>query len=105
MQPSSIFRVIVFACATIAIASVSAFAAETLVWRIGTFDYSSNEFRSQGIDYSDPKQDPVYRVGQSNDSEDWWRFQPGPANGMTGWREHPFTVLFDVKPTPRARYG
>ena len=95
---------IVLASATLAIASVSAFAAETLVWRIGTFDYSSNEFRSQGIDYSDPKQDPLYHVGQSKDSEDWWRFQPGPANGMTGGREHPFTVLFDLKQPPSGVY-
>ena len=82
-----------------------AFAADTLVWRIGTFDYSSSEFRSQGIDYSDPKQAPTYRVGQSKDSEDWWRFQPGPANGMTGGREHPFTVLFDLKQPPRGVYN
>src|ERR1700690_3927850 len=104
MRPSPTFRVIVFACATIAIVSVNAFAAETLVWRIGTFDYSSNEFRSQGIDYSDPKLNPVYHVGQSKDSEDWWRFQPGPANGMTGGREQPFTVLFDIKQPPRGVY-
>ena len=84
--------------------TLPAFAGGTLIWRIGTFDYSSNEFRSQGIDYADPKQDPVYRVGHSKDSEDWWRFQPGPANGMTGGREHPFTVLFDIKQPPRGVY-
>jgi alpha-mannosidase len=87
----------------IVIVPAPAFAAETLVWRIGAFDYSSSEFRSQSIDYSDPKQSPTYRVGHSKDSEDWWRFQPGPANGMTGGREHPFNVLFDLK-QPRGVY-
>jgi hypothetical protein len=102
MEYGSTYRRVVLAL-TIAIAIVPAFCAESLVWRIGRFDYSSSEFRSQGIDYSDPKQDPVYRVGQSQDS-DWWRFQPGPANGMTGGREHPFTILFDLKQPPRGVY-
>jgi alpha-mannosidase len=82
----------------------SARANERPIWQIGVFDHSSNEFRSQGIDYSDPKQDPVYRVGTSKDSHDWQRFQPGPANGMTGGREHPFTVVFDLKDKPRGVY-
>jgi alpha-mannosidase len=83
------------------LAGVSAFAQERLIWRIGTFDHSSGEFRTKSDDYSDPKFDPVYRVGTSpidtkKDSEDWQRFQPGPANGMAGGREHPFTILFDL---------
>src|SRR6202142_2583049 len=95
-------RMIFLACVMIVIGlmvigPIPAFAVEALVWRIGSFDHSSSEFRSQGIDYSDPKQAPIYRVGQSKDSEDWWRFQPGPANGMTGGHDHPFTVLFDIK--------
>lgn len=76
------------------------FAAEKTVWRIGTFNQSSGEFKSQNINYNDPKQDPVYRVGQSRDSADWQRFQPGPANGMTGGREHPFTVIFSLPEKP-----
>ncbi len=98
------FRIVFLACLMPGIGLAQAFAADTLVWRIGTFDYSSSEFRSQGIDYSDPRQAPSYRIGQSKDSEDWWRFQPGPANGMTGGREHPFTVLFDLKQPPRGLY-
>ena len=90
--------------AAFTLGTMPAFAAGSLVWRIGTFDHSSQEFRSQGIDYSDPKLDPVYRVGQSKESQDWWRFQPGPANGMAGGREHPFTVLFDLKQPPRGVY-
>ncbi len=79
-------------------------AQERTVWQIGVFDGSSSEFRSQGIDYSDPKSDPVYRVGESKDSTDWWRFQPGPANGMAGGRLHPFTILFDLKEKPAGLY-
>jgi hypothetical protein len=77
---------------------------EKAVWQIGVFDHSSNEFRDRGVNYFDPKDDPVYRVGQSADSQDWQRFQPGPANGMAGGRPHPFTVLFELKDPPRGVY-
>ena len=86
------------------VATLHAYAVERQVWQIGVFDHSSNEFRSQGINYSDAKEDPVYRVGKSKDSEDWQRFQPGPANGMAGGREHPFTVVFDFLDAPRGVY-
>jgi alpha-mannosidase len=86
------------------VVTLHAHAAEKQVWQIGVFDHSSNEFRSQGINYSDLKDDPVYRVGHSKDSEDWQRFQAGPANGMAGGREHPFTVIFDLKDAPRGVY-
>ncbi|MBZ5666225.1 MAG: hypothetical protein LAO30_16645 [Acidobacteriia bacterium] len=75
---------------------VSSFAQERVIWRIGAFDHASGEFRAKSDDYSNPKFDPVYRVGKSKDSEDWQRFHPGPANGMAGGREHPFTILFDL---------
>jgi alpha-mannosidase len=77
-------------------ASISAFAQERTIWRIGAFDHASGEFLAKSADYSNPKFDPVYRVGRSSDDEDWQRFQPGPANGMAGGREHPFTILFDL---------
>ncbi|MGA9495456.1 MAG: glycosyl hydrolase-related protein [Terriglobales bacterium] len=85
----------------LAIASAYGFAQERVIWRIGTFDQASGEFRAKSDDYSNPKFDAVYRVGTSlidpkKDSEDWQRFQPGPANGMAGGREHPFTILFDL---------
>ncbi len=83
------------------IACVSGFAQEPMIWRIGTFDHSSGEFRANSEDYGNPKFDPVYHVGANpidtkKDSEDWQRFQPGPANGMAGGREHPFTIVFDL---------
>ena len=77
-------------------AGISGFAQERVIWSIGTFDHASGEFRAKSDDYSDPRLDPVYRVGKSKDGEDWQRFQPGPANGMAGGREHPFTILFDL---------
>src|SRR5258708_15768194 len=80
------------------------FAADHPVWKIGSFDFSSGEFRSQDIDYADPKSDPVFVVGQSSE-KDWYRFQPGPANGMTGARLHPFTVRFSLHNTPRGVYN
>jgi hypothetical protein len=94
----------VFAAAALCMAlAAGARAAERKVWQIGEFDRSSHEFRSEGIDYADPASDPVFRVGTSKES-DWYRFQPGPANGMTGGREHPFTILFPVEGTPRGVY-
>jgi hypothetical protein len=84
------------------LAGISGFAQERVIWRIGTFDHASGEFfRAKSDDYSDPRFDPVYRVGKSpidtkKDAEDWQRFQPGPANGMAGGREHPFSILFDL---------
>ena len=76
--------------------SISAFAQERTIWRIGMFDHASGEFLAKSGDYSNPKFDPVYRVGKSSDNQDWQRFQPGPANGMAGGRDHPFTILFDL---------
>ena len=79
-------------------------AQEKTIWEIGKFDVSSGEFRSQGIDYSKKESDTVYRVGKSKDSEDWPRFQPGPANGMVGGRLHPFTILFTLPEKPKGVY-
>jgi hypothetical protein len=81
----------------------SSYGQERALWQIGIFDRSSNEFRNAGIDYADPKSDPVYRIGQSKE-EDWPRLQPGQANGMAGGRLHPFTILFSLGEKPRGVY-
>src|SRR5260370_38686945 len=78
---------------TSVILTAAAHATEKTLWKIGTFDGSSGEFKSQDINYSDPKSDPVFVVGQGRD-KDWDRFQPGPANGIAVGRLHPFTVKF-----------
>jgi alpha-mannosidase len=83
--------------------NLAASAQSRSVWKIGTFDRSSGEFRSQNIDYANPKSDPVFIVGKSTD-QDWYSFQPGPANGMTGGRSHPFTIRFKIAEPPRGVY-
>ncbi|ABF39649.1 glycosyl hydrolases 38-like protein [Candidatus Koribacter versatilis Ellin345] len=78
-------------------------AQEQSIWKLGTFNHSSGEFRDQGIDHADPKSDLTFVVGHNKDS-DWYRFQPGPANGMTGGRVHPYTLKFALKDAPRGVY-
>lgn len=90
------------------LALVSAAAAASaqpphVLWQIGRFDDSSQEFRSQGVDYTSTSSDAVYTVGASHDS-DWIRFQPGQANAQTGGRLHPFTVRFTLDQQPRGLY-
>src|SRR3984893_3951666 len=81
----------------------AAHATKKALWKIGVFDGSSGEFKSQDIDYADPKSDPMFVVGQSSD-KDWYRFQPGPANGIAGGRLHPFTVKFVLNESPLGLY-
>ncbi len=100
----AIRKVSVAALLLVATLTAAAHATEKTLWKIGTFDGSSGEFKShQDINYSDPKSDPVFVIGQSSD-KDWYRFQPGPANGMTGGREHPFTLKFVLNDAPVGVY-
>jgi len=71
-----------------------------VIWQIGKLDHSSEEFKNGGVDYANPKDDAIFHVGVDHDS-DWPRFQPGPANGTTGGREHPYTILFSLDEPPR----
>src|SRR5260370_34570256 len=81
----------------------SAHVTEKTLVKIGTFDGSSGEFKSQDINYSDPKSDPVFVVGQSRD-KDWYRFQPGPANWIAAGRLHLFTEKFVLADAPLGDY-
>jgi hypothetical protein len=82
------------------------------VWQIGKFNASSSEFNSGSdpitglptIDYRDPSQDPVYVVGASTPSKNWFASQPGSADADSGFRPHPFTILFDLPGPPTGRY-
>lgn len=82
------------------------------LWQLGTPDESSGEFshwrdRQTGqrrLNYADPAQNPVFVVGQSEPSRDWFAFQPGTANGMAGFRPHPFTIQFRLDDAPRGRF-
>jgi len=79
------------------------YATDKTLWTIGIFDGSSAEFKSEGINYADAKSDPAFIVGRSTD-KDWYRFQPGPANGIAGGRLHPFTIKFTLNDAPRGVY-
>jgi hypothetical protein len=89
----------------------AAASAETL-WQIGRFDESSAEFSpivdphtgQRRIDYGDADQDPVFIVGRSAPDRDWFSFQPGTANGATGFRAHPFTVQFELAEVREGTY-
>ncbi|MCL5744526.1 MAG: polysaccharide lyase family protein [Acidobacteria bacterium] len=76
-------------------------AQSTVVWQIGTFDESSHEFHSGAA----ATVDPVFTVGQSNPAQDWYSDQPGTANGMAGFRAHPFTVKFELPQAPQGLYS
>lgn len=90
-------------CAQVAVITMFAcvvFSAEPkTVFRIGEFNASSGEFHSHDLDYASPASDIVFEVGKNAD-KDWPRFQPGPANGMTGGRLHPFTIDFNLPDPP-----
>lgn len=75
------------------------------LWQIGSFDGSSVEFAdSHGVDYASPSSDVDYVVGRSA-ARDWQRFQPGPANGLAGARQHPFRIHFDLAGKPGGVYS
>ncbi|MSU61484.1 MAG: hypothetical protein EXS31_03660 [Pedosphaera sp.] len=79
-----------------------------VLWQLGHFDESSAEFSpindpqtgSRRIDYSDASQDPVFVIGVSDPARHWFSYQPGSANGGTGFRRHPFTIQFNLPQQP-----
>jgi alpha-mannosidase len=88
----------------LALGTTVAAAQTQTVWQIGAIDDSSHEFHdSFGVDYASPSSDPVFTVGVST-PKDWLRFQPGPANGLAGGREHPFRINFQLKEKPGGTY-
>jgi hypothetical protein len=54
-------------------------AAEHTLWTIGVEDGSSREF-GRTVRWSDPKDEVVFRVGQSQPAKDWPAMHPGPSN-------------------------
>jgi len=83
-------------------------ARSEILWQIGKPDESSGEFSHwrdpatgrPRLDYGDATQDPVFRVGRDDPARHWFAFQPGPANGAAGFREHPFTIEFELGAVP-----
>lgn len=84
-------------------AAIVAHAQQHTLWQIGKFDYSSQEFRNQGINYANPASNVIYAVGKSN-AKGWIGFQPGPANAIAGGRFHPYTIRFNLQQTPHGLY-
>jgi hypothetical protein len=69
------------------------------VWQIGKFDEASFEFHEGA-----PATDPVFTVGKSDPAQDWYEDQPGTSNGVAGFREHPFTIKFELPQAPKGLY-
>ena len=80
-----------------------AHSEEKTLWRIGPLDKSSGEFKSQGIDFPDPKSDLVFVVGQS-DNRYWYRFSSQARPWMTGHVCTPFKIRFLLPNIPRGVY-
>ncbi len=83
--------------------TISACAQQRILWQIGEFNYSSQEFRTEGVNYNSPKSNVVYTLGKSH-AKDWLGFQPGPVNAIAGGRLHPYRVDFALQQTPRGLY-
>ena len=78
-------------------------AADETIWQIGQFDHSSSELRGR-VDFSNPRDNPVFTVGKSDAAKDWPGAQPGTANAEAGSRAHPYTIVFDLASPPRGAY-
>lgn len=79
-------------------------AASRILWRIGTFDDSSVEFRGK-VDFKNPLTDPVYVVGKSDPEKDWPAFQPASHDDNWGAKAHPLTILFELSQVPQGSYS
>ena len=85
-------------------------ARADILWQVGRPDESSADFAHwrdpatgrARIQYSDPSQDPVFRVGVDDPAQRWFAFQPGDANGVAGHRRHPFTLVFELPAPPES---
>ena len=84
---------------------VPAHGATRTLWRIGSFDRSSREFKAEfdSSTFGEGHSHLLHRVGRSEE-KDWPGFHPGSANGVAGGREHPYTVVFSLKSPPRGTF-
>jgi hypothetical protein len=78
-------------------------AAERTVWTIGVEDGSSREF-GRAVRWSDPKDEVVFRVGQSQPAKDWPAMHPGPSNAAANGQPRAYTIVFHVEGRPAASY-
>lgn len=98
--------VLLLAFALIAITH-SSFATAITVWQIGSFDKSHAEFAISpnfGAYTSDFPKDVTFHPTTDKPAKNWPFIHPGPIDGWSGSRMHPFTILFDLKSEPAGTY-
>ena len=99
-------RIIWVILAILALA-LSANAEEHVVWQIGDFDNSYDEF---GVphDYSaywgQFRRNRTFRIGQSDPKANWPFIHPGPNDAWVRHREQPFTIVFNLPEQPAGTF-
>src|SRR5215472_5503593 len=76
-------------------------ADSQVVWQIGKFGPSSDEF-TQGplFNFQTPKAPGIYIINKSTPEKDWPAFQPGSANASAGSHPYRYTIQFDLPDAP-----
>jgi hypothetical protein len=75
---------------------------KSVVWRIGEFDQTSQEF-GHNFDLESENFRPIFIVGQSK-TEDWPAWQTTGVNGIGGAHTTPYTVVFNLPNSPARNY-
>ncbi len=86
------------------LSALPAGAAERALWTIGIENGSSREFGRQ-VNFADPRDEVVFRVGVSRDPADWPASHPGSSNAGAGARPHTYTIVFNLEDRPAAGYA
>ncbi len=82
--------------------SVSALAAERVIWQIGKPDNSDHEFApGPSVESRAPV---VVKIGTGNEAHLWPQFQPGSANEAMGAHPYPYALVFDLADAPRGTF-
>lgn len=77
---------------------------DLLIFRLGNFDFSSNEFAS-----GNPKRAVNFTIGRSDPAKDWFAAHPAVLNTASGQGKvntatAPRTITFSLKSSPAAAY-
>jgi len=103
MKPQRICKFVCMTSLTVTLSLVAGAArAQNVIWQIGQFDHSSNEF-SHKLNFDKPDFRVSYIVGQSNPSE-WPAYQPGSKNIELKMHTFPYTILFAMPQRPSGVY-
>ena len=101
----NILKVIVVLLAIVIGSGISAEAASQVVWQIGKFDQSPEEFKmpKRRRMVQQPATEVVYIVGKSKPAEDWPAYQPASAD-KAGSPARPYTIQFELPQAPEGVY-